>query len=82
MRIRATKGAPIIRLNGTISNKGLSATPGGKWRAQIFVDGRLFYLGGYRLETDAAIAYNYRAAHYFGEFASLNNLSSIEYMHD
>ena len=37
---------------------------------------------GYRFETDAAIAYNYHAAHYFGEFASLNDLSSIEYMHD
>jgi hypothetical protein len=54
----------------------------GKWRAQIFVDGRLFYLGGYRFETDAAIAYNYHAAHYFGEFAILNDFSSIEYMHD
>ena len=32
---------------------GLSATPGGKWRAQIFVDGRLFDLGGYGFETDA-----------------------------
>jgi hypothetical protein len=48
----------------------------------IFVDGRLLYLGGYRFETDAAIAYNYHAAHYFGEFASLNDLSTIEYMHD
>ena len=83
MRIKANKAAPIIRLHGTISiYKGLSATPGGKWRAQIFVDGRLFYLGSYRFETDVAIAYNYHAAHYFGEFASLNDLSTIEYMHD
>jgi len=83
MRPKATRAAPIIRLHGTISRyKGLSATPGGKWRTQIFVDGRLLYLGGYRFETDAAIAYNYHAAHYFGEFASLNDLSRIEYIHD
>ena len=80
---KATKAAPIIRLHGTISRyKGLSATPGGKWRTQIFVDGRLLYLGGYWFETDAAIAYNYHAAHYFGEYSNLNDLSSIEYMHD
>src|SRR6516162_9610378 len=83
MRPKATRAAPIIRLHGTISRyKGLSATPGGKWRTQIFVDGRLLYLGGYRFETDAAIAYNYHAAHYLGNFATLNNLIRIKYMHD
>ena len=81
--LRVTRAAPIIRLHGNNSRyRGLSATPGGKWRAHIFVDGCLLYLGGYRFETDAAIAYNYHATHYFGESASLNDLSSIEYMHD
>jgi hypothetical protein len=83
MGINADRAELVARVHGNSSRyRGLSVTPGGKWRAQIFVGGRLLYLGGYRFETDAAIAYNYHAAHYFSEFASLNDLSSIEYMHD
>jgi AP2 domain len=75
--------ALIAQRHGNSSRyKGVSVTPGGKWRAQIFVDGRLVNLGRYRFETDAAIAYNYHALHYFGEFARLNDFSNIEYMHD
>ena len=52
------------------------------WQASIRVDGRQIYLGRFGLETDAAIAYNYHAAYLHGEFASLNDLSDIAYMHD
>jgi len=77
------RAASIAQPHGNSSRyKGVSVAPGGKWRVQIFVDGRLVNLGRYRFETDAAIAYNYHALHYFGEFARLNDLSNIEYMHD
>ena len=52
------------------------------WQASIRVDGRQIYLGRFGLETDAAIAYNYHAAYLHGEFASLNDLSDIVYIHD
>jgi hypothetical protein len=38
------------------------------------------HLGTFRFESDAAIAYNYHAYHYFGEWAKLNNVT--EYFHD
>jgi hypothetical protein len=40
------------------------------------------HLGSFGFETDAAIAYNYHAVYLFGEFARLNDLSDIVYMHD
>jgi hypothetical protein len=54
----------------------------GKWRACITVNRQRIWLGYFGFETDAAIAYNYHAAHYFGEYASLNDLSDIKYEHD
>lgn len=45
-----------------------------KWQAQIKLDGRVIFLGRFESETDAAIAYNVAALHYFGEFAQLNNV--------
>ena len=53
-----------------------------RWQGSITVDGHQIYLGRFGFETDAAIAYNYHAAHLHGEFASLNDLSDIVYMHD
>jgi hypothetical protein len=51
-----------------------------RWIAQIKIEGIRVRLGTFGFESDAAIAYNYHAAHYFGEFATLNKIT--EYFHD
>jgi len=61
--------------------KGVYVRPGGGWEARIRIAGRLKYLGGFRSEMDAAIAYNYYAAHLFGEYAKLNKIEG-EWAHD
>ncbi len=43
-----------------------------KWQARILVDGKRVSLGVFPTEKDAAIKYNEAAAHYFGEYAKLN----------
>jgi hypothetical protein len=53
-----------------------------RWEARIMVDARRMRLGYFGLETDAAIAYNYHAAHLHGEFARFNDMSGIVYQHD
>jgi hypothetical protein len=45
-----------------------------KWTANIGVNGRLFFLGTFRSDIAAAIAYNRAARKYFGGFANLNNI--------
>jgi hypothetical protein len=44
------------------------------------IDGQSLSLGYFGFESDAAIAYNYAACHYFGEFARLNKIT--EYHHE
>jgi len=53
-----------------------------RWIAHIRVGGERIYLGSSGFESDAAIAYNYAAAHYFGDFAKLNRIKAEDYMHD
>lgn len=48
----------------------------GKWDAQIEIGGVSKYLGSFTNENDAAIAYNKAALAAWGEFASLNKISS------
>jgi hypothetical protein len=60
--------------------KGVSKN-GRLWRAMINVN-HVRYCVYFGFESDAAICYNYHAAHLQGEFAWLNNLTGIEYMHD
>ena len=50
--------------------------------AYITVERKKIWLGRIGFESDAAICYNYHAAHYFGDFAGPNDLTSIEYMYD
>jgi hypothetical protein len=45
------------------------------WRTQIKVNGKKLDIGMFATEYEAAAAYNEAAIKYFGEFASLNDLS-------
>jgi hypothetical protein len=44
------------------------------WQAMICVNGNRIYLGGYKSEREAALAYNNAAVKYHGKFANLNIL--------
>lgn len=44
------------------------------WRARIKVNQKNIYLGLYKTEVDAAIAYNKAAIKYFGKYAKLNDV--------
>lgn len=46
----------------------------GKWRATIGKDKRIFHLGYFKTQEDAALAYNVKAQELHGEFASLNQI--------
>ena len=45
-----------------------------KWKAEIKVNNKYFYLGLYKNEKDAALAYNKAARKYFGKYALLNKI--------
>lgn len=46
----------------------------GKWRASIGKDKKIYHLGYFKTEQQAAIAYNKKALELHGEFANLNQL--------
>lgn len=46
--------------------------PGEKWNAQICVDVRVHYLGSFKNEEEAALAYDRAAREAFGAFARTN----------
>jgi hypothetical protein len=46
--------------------------PRGKWKAQYRFKGRLYHLGYFDDEVEAARAYDYAAVQVFGEFACVN----------
>jgi hypothetical protein len=48
------------------------------YRSRIKVDKREIYLGSFRSEIDAALAYNKAAVFYYGENAKLNNIEEVE----
>lgn len=45
------------------------------WSARLTLRGRVYWLGRYQLEEDAAKAYNKAAIIHFGEFARLNEVN-------
>jgi len=53
--------------------KGVSKEQG-KWRARIRTGVERFNIGTFDTEEEAALAYNVAAAHFFKEFACLNNI--------
>ncbi len=58
---------------GTSIYKGVYwGKDGGAWKANIRVDRKLIYLGRFKNEVDAALAYNKAAIEYHKEFARLN----------
>jgi osmotically-inducible protein OsmY len=62
----------IKRKNKTTSQyKGVCWT-NKRWQANINVNGRQLYLGRFKVEEDAARAYDDAARRYFGEFARTN----------
>jgi hypothetical protein len=47
-----------------------------KWQAQIKTNQRSVYLGLFKNEADAALAYNEKAIEVFGEYARLNDVTT------
>lgn len=49
----------------------------GKWASVIRKDGKNRFLGRFLVEEDAALAYNTAAIEMFGEYANLNEISTV-----
>ena len=62
--------------SGSSQFKGVVAHRG-KWRAQIRYSGKLYVLGRFEDEMEAAREYNSAARIYFGEFARLNEIGNV-----
>lgn len=52
--------------------KGVSKSRTGYWVSRICINKVSFYLGEFKKEEDAALAYNQKAIELFGEYAKLN----------
>jgi hypothetical protein len=49
-----------------------------RWRAEIMKQGKKYFLGGFRSEEEAALAYNDKAKELYGEFAYQNVIFPID----
>lgn len=66
---------PKKRISASSDYRGVSyAKKQKRWRAAIQVKGRTLNLGNYRLEAEAALAYNKAAKKYFGAIAYQNSV--------
>jgi len=62
------------KCRGTSQYKGVCWDKG-RWRAQVSSAGQNIHLGYFKIEMDAAIAYNQAAQRLHGEYARLNPIS-------
>jgi HNH endonuclease len=75
----ANRGADRRRLGASSIHKGVSWRKNRNcWGAYIHVDGKTRYLGSFKDETDAALAYNRAALETWGEFARLNEVGDAQ----
>ncbi len=54
--------------------RGVYKRPSGSYWSAIFLKGKHYYLGGFKTESEAALAYNLKAKELYGEFANLNKI--------
>jgi len=59
---------------GTSKYKGVSMRTNGMYRSRIRKDGKLYHLGDFSTEQEAAEAYNEMADYLFGEFSRENKI--------
>lgn len=65
-------------VRGASKFKGVALTSGGgKWLAQITINGKRTYLGSFDLEEDAAKTYDIAALEHFGKFAKTNKMLGL-----
>ena len=69
------KGNMLAPESNTSGYKGVNLHRGG-WMARIMCQGNRIYLGTFNTKEEAALAYNEKATEVFGEYASLNTISS------
>lgn len=70
----ANRGKPLID-KSTSKYKGVAwRRKSGRWRAQLQTAGKSFWLGEFRTQEEAALAYNAKARELFGEFAYQNEV--------
>ncbi len=71
---------PKNRLKATSPYRGVSFDKSAKkWRASIEVNGRSINLGQFKMEADAALAYNKAARKHFGDLAYQNQIGRRNY---
>ena len=68
MNKKSQKNSSSI-FKGVSWNKALK-----KWKSDIKLNGKSYYLGYFAFEIDAAMAYNNKAKELFGEYAYLNKI--------
>lgn len=62
-----------VRTSNTSGFKGVfRVVKSGRWKATIRANGRPLVLGTFGSASEAALAYNFAARHYHGEYARLN----------
>lgn len=67
--------------NTTSKYYGVHLTINGTWQSRISHDSKFYYLGTYKNEIDAALAYNKKATELYGDVAKLNDIVEEDKMY-